>query len=235
MGLINEVHSITQGMNRKERERAEREQKKQLILEYNAEIKSNLQAVFYNLFENYTPKEAYKKAILQKSKNIDQLTKHIERIGYTENGRKYSRYDGHFDIVGDLNACYFIELEKIKKEYEKTEKINTQELQKTLEQEFYKYFKMNYKKYIIKQTLQENDSMETIIQDIATTEQEQEILKENYSRTLAKVSKYFQGDIIKERQEIKQQKEQARQQAQAAKIARRDRLLCLHILNRWLK
>lgn len=239
MGLINEVQGVKATLNRKEQAKAQRELKKRIEQDYNIEIKGNLQSIFYKLFETLPTKEAYKKAILEKEKNIDNITALIENIKLKNGNFKYY---GLFDIVGDLQSNYFLILDKIKREYQRIETIKEQEeadrqaeLLKQLENDIYNFFKKSELKHITKRILAQNESMLILIEDIAKSEKDVDILKNNYTKILNKVTKLFDGDIQTEKEDIRERKEEARQKAQAAKVARRDRLLCLHIINRWLK
>lgn len=239
MGLISELHDVKATLNYKEQQKAKKEHQKKLEQAYNAEIKGNLQSIFYKLFETLPAKEAYKKAILEKDANINNITNRMENIKLTSGDLKYF---GLFDIVGDLQSNYFLILDRIKREYNRIETIKEQEerekeaeILEKLEKEIYNFFKKSELKHITKRILSKNESITLLVEDIAKSEKEAEILRNNYTKILYKVARLFDGDIQTEKEEIQHQKELARQQEKAAKVARRDNLLVLHILNRWLK
>lgn len=235
MGLINELHDVKATLNYKEQQKAKKEYLKALEQDYNAEIKGNLQTVFYKLFEKYTTQEAYKIAILEKETIIENITKYIEKITYKKNGKNYYKYLEKFDIVGDLQANYYAELDKIHKEIERIETEQNKILFEKLEKQLHYYYTITECKRVVTPFFCKNENIKAIIEEITKDPTEQEKLYKNYFTILQKVKKYYNGYIVQEQEEIKQQKALARKQKEAEKIARRDRLLTLHIINKWLK
>ena len=232
MGLISELHDIRAEMTYKERQRLERENKKTLQENYKKEINGDLQQLFYNLFKSLPYKEAYKKAIFEKDKNIDKITTYIEKLTYKKNGKTFYLYKNQFDVVQDLQDNYHKILNKIKKEFETIEKEKEKELQEKLLKEFKNYYKQHAEKWAVFETLQQNFIINYIIKDIAENEEEAETLQNIYFETLQKATKFYKMEITQQKQALKQAQRNAREQA---KVKRRDRLAFLYLINKILK
>ena len=210
MGMINELHDVNISLNQKLKDKQERENKKILQQNYNTEIKGNLQALFYNLFNKYTIQEAYKKAILEKEENIFNLTEYIENIKISKNNKMYYLYR-QFDIVEDLNNNYYVILDKIKKEYTRTENIRNIELLEQLEAYLMARFENVENKSICYNVLQQKKYIDYVINDITKNKHDQEILKNNYFKTLQKVKRYYNGYILEEKEQQKELKYKQRE------------------------
>lgn len=231
MGLISELHDIRAEMTYKERQRIERENKKTLQENYKKEITGDLQQLFYNLFESLPYKEAYKKAIFEKDKNIDKITRYIESLTHTKNNKKYYLYFNQFDIVQDLQDNYSTILNRIKKDFETLQKETEKELAEKLRNEIEKYFMKYEEKWAIYETLQEKRCIDFIISELAENEEERKTLKTIYFKTFQEVAKFYKIEIETQRRELKEQKREARERA---KVKRRDKLLFLYLINKIL-
>lgn len=231
MGMIAELHDVNISLNQKLKDKQERENKKALIENYNAEIKGNLQALFYNLFETYPTDQAYKKAIIEKEENINTLTELIENIKIPKNNKLYYLYR-QFDIVQDLQNNYFILLDKIKKEYTRIEEIKNKEIIEKLEDYIIQRFENAPNKKQCYKVLQQKIYIDYAIKDVAKNKKEVETLQNNYFKTLQKIKKYYNGYIIEEQEKEKEYKEQKRE---LEKIKRRDKLLSKMIVGQILK
>ena len=232
MGLISELHDIRAEMTYKERQRIEKENQKTIQENYKKEITGNLQELFYSLFKSLPYKEAYKKAIFEKDKNIDKITRYIENLDYKKDGKVYFLYLNKFDIVQDLQENYNKILNKIKKDFETIEKEKEKDLQEKLLKEFKNYYKQHAEKWAVFETLQQDFIINYIIKDIAENEEEAETLQNIYFETLQKATKFYKMEIIQQKQALKQAQRNAREQA---KIKRRDRLAFLYLINKILK
>lgn len=231
MGLISELHDIRAEMTYKERQRIERENKKTLQENYKKEINGDLQELFYNLFKSLPYKEAYKKAIFEKDKNIDKITTYIEKLTYKKNGKSFYLYKNQFDIVQDLQDNYNTILNRIKKDFETLQKETEKELEEKLRNEIKKYFLKYAEKWAIYETLQEKRCVDFIISELAENEEERKTLEAIYFKTFQEVAKFYKIEIETQKRELREQKREAREKA---KVKRRDKLLFLYLINKIL-
>ena len=231
MGLISELHDIRAEMTYKERQRIEKENQKTIQENYKKEITGNLQELFYSLFKSLPYKEAYKKAIFEKDKNIDKITKYIENLDYKKDGKVYFLYLNKFDIVQDLQENYNKILNKIKKDFETLQKETEKELAEKLRNEIEKYFLKYEEKWAIYETLQERRCINFIISELAENEEERKTLETIYFKTFQEVAKFYKIEIETQRRDLKEQKREAREKA---KVKRRDKLLFLYLINKIL-
>ena len=227
MGMIAEIHDVNISLNQKLKDKQERENKKALQNKYIDEITTDLQAIFYKLFNNNDIETAYKKAILEKEKNIDTLTNFIENLKDYYNG-KYIYIYKQFDIVKDLNDNYYIILNKIKKEFETIEKIKNQDIINKLKEYIMQRFNNAPNKKDCYNLLQQKFYIDYAINDIIKDQQQQKILYNNYFKVLNECKKYYNGYIIEEKEKEKEYKEQKREME---KIKRRDKLITKYLIN----
>ena len=124
---------------------------------------------------------------------------------------------------------------KNKYNYKNTKQINDRNILKELEIKLNRMMSESNNKTVAKNLLQEKQWIDGIIQELTTDETEQKQLYNNYFKILHDVLLSYNGYIAEEKRQEKQTKEIQRQQEKQAKLKRRDRLLCLHIINEWLK
>lgn len=232
MGLISELHEISAAMNYKERQKIERENKKTLQENYNKEIIGDLQQLFYNLFESLPYKEAYKKAIFEKDKNIDKITQYIEKLTYKKNGKKYYLYFNQFDIVQDLQENYNKILNKTAKDFETIETYKKAEILERLENYLIQRFENAERLQSAVHILTQQKYIDYIINDISQTPEEAETIQQNYYKTLQKVISQYKYNIQEEKQ---REKLYLKQEKERQKVKRRDRIAFLYLINKILK
>lgn len=210
MGLIREIQGITATINKNERAKREREQRKILIENYNAEIYGDLRACFYQAFKLYPPNVAEKRLLENKEQNIDKITNIIENITHKENNKTYYTYKNQFDVYTDLSVKYYTELQKFKKEYYQLEKLQ----QKDTKTEYTtKLYNKLLKYYIENKTnltatsnvLHRFENIEIIIDSITSDNQIKQFLITQYINILNNVEKLFKNELQHEKAQIKQQ------------------------------
>ena len=210
MGLIREIQGITATINKNERAKREREQRKILIENYNAELYGNLRACFYQAFKLYPPEVAEKNLLENKEQNIDKITNIIENITHKENNKTYYTYKNQFDVYTDLSVKYYTELQKFKKEYYQLEKLQ----QKDTKTEYTtKLYNKLLKYYIENKTnltatsnvLHRFENIEIIIDSITSDNQIKQFLITQYINILNNVEKLFKNELQHEKAQIKQQ------------------------------
>lgn len=232
MGLISELHDIRAEMTYKERQRIERENKKTLQENYKKEITGDLQELFYNLFKSLPYKEAYKKAIFEKDKNIDKITIYIEKLTYKKNGKTFYLYNNKFDIVQDLQDNYNKILNKTAKDFETIETYKKAEILERLENYLIQRFENAERLQSAINILSQQKYFNYIINDITQTPEEAETIQENYHKTLQKVINRYKYNIQEEKQ---REKLYIKQEKERQKIKRRDRIAFLYLINKILK
>lgn len=231
MGLISELHDIRAEMTFAERQKIERENKKTLQENYKKEIIGDLQELFYSLFKSLPYKEAYKKAILEKDKNIDKITRYIENLDYKKDGKTFYLYDDKFDIVQDLQDNYNKILNKTAKDFETIETYKKAEILERLENYLIERFENAERLQSAVHILTQQKYIDYIINDIAQTPEEAETIQQNYYKTLQKVINQYKYNIQEEKQ---QEKAIIRAEKERQKIKRRDRIAFLYLINKIL-
>lgn len=241
MGLIREIQGVNATINKQERARRERERLKILQENYSKEITEALFAEFMRIYNHYDMETAEEITILKKDNIIENLYSQIYNRHYLENrGRvelfflpspswdKKWRYEQKkekvfiyrdFDIITDLSENYFKILQKAKKEICSIKQIENKKLFDELKKKISGAMTIDENKYFLSIALQENENIETIINSITTDENEKDYLLNNYEKAFKQVIKLYHGDIVKDKMEIKAQKEQA-QNENKMKIAR---------------
>lgn len=223
MGLIREVQSINSTIDRKAREKQERENKKILIEQYKKEIDTNLQAIFYKLFTQYGYTTAYKKAILQKDLYIGNITKIIESIKELDrnDGKTYYKYKNQFDIVQDIQDNYNKILNKTATDFKYIDKLEQEETEKKLYNEFIHQFEISSDLALTEKNLKRQQGKNYIIQETAGNKKESETMDQIYYKTLQKAIKPYKVEI-EEQKEL--EKEKIKALKQQAVIDRADRM-----------
>lgn len=232
MGLIREVQNVGASLNKQERQRRERERQKILIENYTREIKEILFAEFYAIYKHYDTKTADEITIQQKDDIIQKLYDEIYNRHYLQKSgavdlvflpsptwntkykfeqkkeKVYIYRD--FDIITDLNENYFKILQKAKKEIYSIEQIENKKLFDELKKKISGAMTIDKNKYFLSIALQENENIKTIVNSIAKNENEKDYLLNNYEKALKQVIKLYHGDIVKNKMDLKAQKEQAK-------------------------
>ena len=241
MGLIREIQGVNATINKQERARRERERQKILTENYTREIKEALFAEFYAIYKHYDTKTAEEIMIQQKDDIIQKLYDEIYNRHYLQNNGavdlvflpsptwdKKWRYEQKkekvfiyrdFDIITDLSENYFKILQKAKKEIYSIKQIENKKLFDELKKKIGGAMTLDENKYFLSIALQENENIETIINSIAKNENEKNYLINNYEKAFKQVIKLYQGNIVKNKMDLKAQKEQAKNENQK-KVAR---------------
>lgn len=217
MGLIREIQGITATINKNERAKREREQRKILIENYNAEIYGDLRACFYQAFKCYKAEEAEQYLLEQKEQNINKIVEEIENITYIDNKKEYYTYRNKFDIYTDVATKYYTELQKFKKEYYQLKKLQQKAEQKKQDNKQAEYTTILYNKLLeyyidnknnliaTSNTLHKFENIEIIIDDITSDNQIKQFLITQYINILNNVEKLFKNELQHEKAQIKQQ------------------------------
>ena len=241
MGLIREIQGVNATINKQERARRERERLKILQENYKKEIKDFLFAEFMQIYNHYDMETAEEITIQQKDDIIQKLYNEIYNRHYLQNSgavdlvflpsptwnTKYKFEQKKekvfiyrdFDIITDLNENYFKILQKAKKEIYSIKQIENKKLFDELKKKIGGAMTLDKNKYFLSIALQENENIETIINSIAKNENENDYLLNNYEKAFKQVIKLYHGDIVKNKMEIKAQKENA-QNENKTKITR---------------
>lgn len=231
MGLIREVQGVNATINKQERARRERERQKILIENYTREIKEALFAEFYAIYNHYDVETAEEITIQQKDDIIQKLYNEIYNRHYFQSSGavdlvflpsppwdKRWRYEQKkekvfiyrdFDIITDLSENYFKILQKVKKEVNTKQHLQNKKLFDELKKKISGAMTLDKNKYFLSIALQENENIETIINSIAKNENEKDYLLNNYEKAFKQVIKLYHGDIVKDKMEIKTEKERA--------------------------
>lgn len=204
MGLIREIQGLNATIDKKERARREREQKKILLQNYQDELIGNLKACYFQAFNSYIPSKAESILLENKDKNIAKICDIMEKVTHIENNKKYYTYKGLFDIVGDLEQKYYNELQKFKREYIKLQYDKQTEVEKILFDELLYYCQSNIDKIgATIRTLQKYDTMVIIVDDITSKDELKEFLYSRYITILSKVQKHFKTELQHEKEYTK--------------------------------
>lgn len=232
MGLIREVQNVGASLNKQERQRRERERQKILIENYTREIKEILFAEFYAIYKHYDTKTADEITIQQKDDIIQKLYDEIYNRHYLQKSgavdlvflpsptwntkykfeqkkeKVYIYRD--FDIITDLNENYFKILQKAKKEIYLQKQIESKKLFEKLKKRLQQLMEIDSNKHFLSLALQQNENIKMIVNDITNDETQKEYLLDNYEKAFKQVIKLYHGDIVKNKMELKAQKEQAK-------------------------
>ena len=241
MGLIREVQNVGASLNKQERQRRERERQKILLNNYTNEIKEVLFAEFYAIYKHYDTKTADEITIQQKENIIQKLYTEIYNRHYLQNNgavdlvflpsppwdrrwkfeqkkEKVFIYRD-FDIITDLSENYFKILQKVKKEVNTRQHLQNKKLFDELKKRLGDAMGFDDNKYLLSLTLQQNENIKMIVNGITNDEMQKEFLFDNYEKALKQVIKLYHGDIVKNKMDLKAQKEQAKNENKK-KIAR---------------
>lgn len=232
MGLIREVQGVGASLNRQERQRREREHLKILQENYKKELQEFLFAEFYAIYKHYDTKTADEITIQQKDDIIQKLYNEMYNRHYLQNSGavdlvflpspswdKKWRYEQKkekvfiyrdFDIITDLNENYFKILQKAKKEIYSIEQIESKKLFEKLKKRIQQLMEIDSDKYFLSLSLQQNENIKMIVNDITNDETKKDFLFDNYEKALKQVLKLYSGDIAKNKMDLKAQKEQAK-------------------------
>lgn len=232
MGLIREIQGVNATINKQERARRERERLKILQENYTREIKEALFAEFYAIYQHYDTKTADEITIQQKDDIVQKLYNEIYNRHYLQNGGavdlvflpspswdKKWRYEQKkekvfiyrdFDIITDLSENYFIILQKVKKEIDTKQHLQNKKTFDKLKKRLVDAMGIDDNKYLLSLTLQQNENIKIIVNDITNDETQKEYLLDNYEKALKQVLKLYSGDIAKNKMDLKAQKEQAK-------------------------
>lgn len=231
MGLIREVQGVNATINRQERARRERERQKILIENYTREIRESLFAEFSAIYKRYDMETAEEITILKKDNIVENLYFQIYNRHYLENrGRvelvflpsptwdtKYKFEQKKekvfiyrdFDIMTDLQENYFKILQKAQKEIFLQKQIESKKLFEKLKKRLQQLMEIDSNKYFLSLSLQQNENIKMIVNDITNDETQKEYLLDNYEKALKQVLKLYSGDIAKNKMDLKAQKEKA--------------------------
>lgn len=232
MGLIREVQGVSASLNKQERARRERERLKILQENYTREIKDFLFAEFSTIYQHYDAKTADEITIQQKDDIIQKLYNEMYNRHYLQNTGavdlvflpsphwdKKWRYEQKkekvfiyrdFDIITDLNENYFIILQKVKEEVDTKQHLQNKKIFDKLKKRLQQLMEIDNDKYFLSLSLQQNENIKNIVEDITTGENEKEFLYNNYEKALKQALKLYSGDIAKNKMDLKAQKEQAK-------------------------
>ena len=191
-----------------------------------------MQELFYHLFSTLSYKNAYKKAIIEKDINIDKISKIIENLKTTKNGKKYYLYNGKFDIVQDLQDNYYKILNKIKKEFEEIDKIKSEDVEERAKNYLTGIIDRSELKGVAIDTLYQNICFNYLVQELQLNEEETEQLKNKYNKIIKELETQYKYTIKMEKEN---QKAIIKQNRENAKIKRRDKLVFLYLINKILK
>ena len=241
MGLIREIQGVNATINKQERARRERERLKILQENYKKELEGDLKAEFLNIYNKTDFDTAYKIIVLQKDDIVQKLYNEMYNIHYLQNTGavdlvflpsphwdKKWRYEQKkekvfiyrdFDIITDLNENYFIILQKVKKEVDTKQHLQNKKIFDKLKKRLVDAMKLDDNKYLLSLTLQQNENIKMIVNDITNDETKKDFLFDNYEKALKQVLKLYHGDIVKNKMDLKAQKEQAKNENKK-KIAR---------------
>lgn len=231
MSLINEINGINYTLNSSRKEKEERERLKRLKAQYNNTIKTELQAEFYAILSKYGVKDGYNRIITQKDNIIDNITERIESIKYYNTDiYKYRE----FDIVQDLLDNFYKILSKTQKDFILLDKIKKEELINKLYNYLDERFKNAESKKVAYKILSQKKYIDMAISNITENEHEKNILYSEYIRTLNKIKAMYNGYIMEETENEKNNRQQLKQKERNRNIKHFDYLYTLHLINKVL-
>lgn len=210
MGLIRQVNEISYSLNKQEKARQERENKKILQEDYKKELESDLKFEIEKcLFKNDYNYTKTKKDVLTNYNFIIEAA-----------GKQVAKKFDNFDIEKDLQDIFYKVLKNTLQPQKDIESIKSQEEKENilyyvniLQNELESYFiECNAKKTIIYKCLQKNEYKNRIIDKITSDNQIRNILNQKYYTILARVVKAFKIEIEEEQE---QQKELIKQKREA--------------------
>lgn len=175
------------------------------------------------------PSAINSKIILEES-GAENLTGNGDFLLKIIGTNKLERFQGAFIPTNELIE----RLEIIKNKYNYNNNIiivPKRDILKELYNTLYLIYNKSESKYITKINLQKAEYIEQLIEEISETEEEQKALKENYFNIFNKVTQNFNGYITEEKEAISEEKARQRE---ARKIKRRDKLVFMGLVNRFL-
>lgn len=231
MGLIREVQGVNATINKQERARRERERLKILLNNYTNEIKEILFAEFYAIYKQYDMETAEEITIQQKDDIIQKLYNEIynrhylqkaggvelvwlpsppwdKRWKFEQKKEKVFLYRD-FDIITDLSDSYYKILARVKKEFYTIQQNENKRLFEKLKKRLADSMELDKNKYFLSIVLQQNENIKMIVEAITTDEKQKDFLYDNYEKALKQILKLYHGDIIRNKTELKAEKEKA--------------------------
>ena len=110
-------------------------------------------------------------------------------------------------------------LKQAQKEIYLQKQIKNKKLFEKLQKRLQQLMEIDSNKYFLSLTLQQNENIKMIVNGITNDEMQKEFLLDNYEKALKQVIKLYHGDIVKNKMDLKAQKEQAKNENKK-KIAR---------------
>lgn len=129
-------------------------------------------------------------------------------------------------------------IETIKNKYNYNNKIEEIE-QRNILKDLEKYIDTAYNKSELKSKcyiqLQKNNIINGIIEEIGQTEEEKTLLKNNYFKILNDVTKFYNGYILEEREQIKADQKEQKEKEKIQKMKKADNVATLYLIHNFLK